>query len=122
MLYIAALLLTLLGLAHSLLGERYILQRLFRRSDKLPKLFGGTDFTKNTLRFAWHLITVMAFGFSLLMVQLANDAGPVAMACAIGASLLVSGVLPLVFTRGRHLSWVCLWTAGALCLAWAAQF
>ncbi len=43
-LYIAALLLFLVGVAHSYLGERYILIRLFRRED-LPKLFGGTQFT-----------------------------------------------------------------------------
>lgn len=54
MLYLAALLVLATGIAHSYLGERYILIRLFRRSD-LPKLFGGTAFTVGTLRFAWHL-------------------------------------------------------------------
>ena len=51
MLQLAALLIVLLGLAHSILGERYILGRLFRRSD-LPKIFGSADFTVRTLRFA----------------------------------------------------------------------
>ena len=46
----AAVLAVLLSLAHSYLGERYILMRLFRRDD-LPKLLGGTDFTTRTLRF-----------------------------------------------------------------------
>ena len=40
----AAFLAICLGIAHSYLGERYILSRLFRRAD-LPKLFGGTEFT-----------------------------------------------------------------------------
>ena len=40
-LYLAAFLFFALGLGHSILGERYILIRLFRRQD-LPKLFGGT--------------------------------------------------------------------------------
>jgi hypothetical protein len=53
--FIAAGLAVLLGVAHSYLGERYILVRLFKRSD-LPKLFGGQEFTRHTLRFAWHLI------------------------------------------------------------------
>lgn len=121
MLYAAAFLVVLLGLAHSWLGERYLLQRLFRRSEHLPKLLGGTDFTKNTLRFVWHMTTVMAFGFALLMVQLADDTAPVGMAKAIGRCLIVCGALPLVYTRGRHLSWVGLFAAGALCLAWAAR-
>lgn len=122
MLYVAAFLIVLLALAHSWLGERYLLQRLFRRSEHLPKLLGGTDFTKNTLRFVWHLTTVMALGFALLMVQLADDTGPAAMANAIGVCLIVSGALPLAYTRGRHLSWLALFAAGVLCLVWAARY
>lgn len=41
---VSALLLFAVGIVHSVLGERYILLRLFRRTD-LPKLFGGTEFT-----------------------------------------------------------------------------
>lgn len=51
MLLIAAILVVLTGIAHSYLGERYILVRLFRR-EGLPRLFGGTAFTVGTLRFA----------------------------------------------------------------------
>ncbi len=40
LLYIAAFLTFAIGVVHSILGERYILIRLFRR-DNLPKLFGG---------------------------------------------------------------------------------
>jgi hypothetical protein len=63
MLVAAAVLMFLLGLAHSVLGERYLLIRLFRRPD-LPTLFGGTAFTTQTLRFAWHLTTVIAWGLA----------------------------------------------------------
>ena len=57
MLIAAALLLVLTGLAHSYLGERDILIRLFKR-DNVPKLFGGTDFTTGTLRSVWHPLTI----------------------------------------------------------------
>ncbi len=57
LLYFAAFLSVALGIAHSVLGERYILTRLFRRAD-LPKLFGSSEFTVRTLRFAWHITTV----------------------------------------------------------------
>ena len=120
MLYAAAGLITALALAHSWLGERYLLMRLFRRSEHLPPLLGGTDFTKNTLRFAWHLISVMALGFALLLVQISGHAGAPAMVALIGAVLFACGLLPLVCTRGRHLSWLGLFAAGGLCLAWAA--
>lgn len=51
MLYTAAFLIFATGLAHSVLGERYLLARLFQR-ENLPKLFGGTSLTIGTLRFA----------------------------------------------------------------------
>jgi hypothetical protein len=122
MLIAAAILVFLLGLAHSILGERYLLIRLFRRPD-LPKLFGGTAFTTRTLRFAWHLTTAIAWGLAAVLVQLdalPGDAGR-SIGMTIGATLLVSGVLPLAFTRGRHLSWLVLFTAGALVLGWAMR-
>jgi hypothetical protein len=54
---LAALLLALAGIAHSYLGERYILIRLLRRAD-LPKLSGGTQFTARILRLAWHATSI----------------------------------------------------------------
>ena len=119
MLQIAAVLIAALGLAHSVLGERYLLVRLFRR--ELPALFGGTGFTRNTLRFAWHLTTVLALGLGAVLWQLADAASAAVLARTIGGCLVVSGLLPLVLTRGRHLSWVVLFAAGGLCLAWAAR-
>ena len=44
---LAAAFAMVLASAHSYLGERYILIRLFRRPD-LPRLFGGVEFTKRT--------------------------------------------------------------------------
>ena len=121
MLQLAALLFVILGVAHSWLGERYLLQRLFRRSDQLPKLLGSTDFTKNTLRFVWHLTTLLGLGFALLLLQLAEHASAAATATIIGGVAIGGALLALVFTRGRHLSWILFLAAGALCLAWAAM-
>ena len=49
MLLFAALLILVVGGAHSYLGERYILIRLFR--GPLPKVLGSEEFTRRTLRF-----------------------------------------------------------------------
>jgi len=117
MLHIAALLIALIGVAHSILGERYILTRLFRRGD-LPKLFGGPEFTQRTLRFAWHLTTILAFGLAGLLVQLAQATPAILLVRTIGWTLFMSGLLPLIHTRGRHLSWLVLFSAAALCLLW----
>ena len=120
MLHLAAILIVLLAIAHSVLGERYILQRLFRR--ELPHLLGGPEFTRRTLRFAWHLTSMLAFGLGAVLWLLAGSPpSPALLARVLGGVLLASGLLPLLFTRGRHLSWVVLFVAGGLCLAWSAS-
>jgi hypothetical protein len=111
----AAILTVLLAVAHSYLGERYILIRLFRRGD-LPKLFGGTRFTQDTLRLAWHITSVAALGFAALLVALAlpGGLGPRVYGRVIGATFVVSGLVALVGSRGRHLSWIVFFTIAAL--------
>ena len=120
MLQLAAALSFLLGLAHSVLGERYILVRLFRRDD-LPRLFGGTQFTKRTLRFAWHITTVLWWGIAVLLWQLASGHADFASVLGvIGYTSIAAGLLPLVITRGKHLSWIVLFVIGGIALAKAA--
>lgn len=105
LLYLAAFLTFTVGVAHSYLGERYILIRLFRR-ENLPKLFGGTTFTTRTLRFAWHITTLAWWGFAVLLILLAQGALSSERALlVIGGVFLASGALTLVASRGRHLAW-----------------
>ncbi|WP_349304035.1 hypothetical protein [Pseudoalteromonas phenolica] len=66
MLLIAASILILCGVLHSVLGEKFILIRLFRR-DNLPKIYGSDAFTKGTIRFAWHITSIAWFGFASLL-------------------------------------------------------
>ena len=116
MLQLAALLIVALGLAHSALGERYILTRLFRRTD-LPKIFGSEDFTRQTLRFAWHITTVAWFGIGALVF--AASQGRLTSQAAmqvIGYTAIASGFLPLIHTRGKHLSWLVMFAIGGLIL------
>ncbi len=94
------------GLAHSILGERYILTRLFRRGN-LPPLFGGTEFTERTLRFAWHLTTVAWWGMAAVLVLLAFGAATARnVSLALGITALVSAVVTAWISRGRHLAWI----------------
>ena len=111
---VGAVLAVLLAGAHSFLGERYILIRLFRRED-LPKLLGGTRFTKDTLRFAWHLTSVAWLGFAALLVSLASARGGAVQAKIISGTFGISGLVALVGSRGRHLSWVVFFAIAALC-------
>ena len=102
---IAAVLLVLVGIAHSYLGERYILIRLFRRED-LPKLFGSTQFTIRTLRFAWHLTTIAWWGYAAILIHLTQ--GTIlrhVVATIVGITFLVTGIVTLAASRGKHLAW-----------------
>ncbi|MCD4692789.1 MAG: hypothetical protein K8R79_07740 [Calditrichales bacterium] len=104
---IAALLAFIIGLAHSVLGERYILIRLFKR--ELPRLFGSDLFTKRTLRFAWHLTTAAWWGMAVIFVALALrevDNTSVIVVNIIAITFLVSAVVSLLGSRGRHFSWI----------------
>jgi hypothetical protein len=116
LLLIAAALLFFTGVAHSYLGERYILIRLFKR-DGLPKLFGGTAFTKGTLRFAWHLTTVAWWGLAYLTAIAAyGNISRDQILLTLGVMALVSAAFPLYFTRGKHLSWIIFLLVGVLML------
>ena len=116
LLYLAAFLATGIGIAHSYLGEHYILLRLFRRDD-LPKLFGSSEFTTRTLRFAWHLTTIAWWGFAVILVVLAN--APVTtstIGLVIGCTFLVHFVIALVGSRGKHFSWPVFLAIGVLAI------
>jgi len=107
----SALLLFGVGIVHSVFGERYILVRLFRRTD-LPKLFGDTRFTARTLRFAWHITTVAWWGFAAILLLLARQSLTSHQLLLIVAStFLLTGAITLVISRGRHLAWAAFYAA-----------
>ncbi len=118
-LLVAAFLLVAIGVSHSYLGERFVLIRLFRRSD-LPRLFGSDAFTRTTLRFAWHITTIAWLGFAALLVAAArsrSDAlGLPALGAIVATTFFISGVISGVASRGRHYSWIVFLAIGIL--AW----
>ena len=105
LLYIAAFLAIAVGIAHSYLGERYILARLFRRNE-LPKLFGSTEFTARTLRFAWHITTVAWWGFAAILFLLAQQAVSFQrLSLVVAITFLLTAAITAAISRGRHLAW-----------------
>ncbi|MDJ0748091.1 MAG: hypothetical protein QNJ11_01340 [Woeseiaceae bacterium] len=104
MLALAALLILAIALAHSYLGERYILVRLFRQS--LPKLFGSDEFTKRTLRFAWHVTSVAWLGFAALLLQAGfGELTRTNVLLVTGITFATTALIALIGGRGKHLSW-----------------
>lgn len=107
LLLIAAGLTVLIAAAHSYLGERYILMRLFRR-DGLPKLLGGVEFTKQTLRFAWHITSLAWLGLGGVMILMASPEAVTraGLGSVVSITFGLTGLIALVASRGRHLSWI----------------
>jgi hypothetical protein len=106
------------GVAHSVLGERYILIRLFRRQE-LPRLFGSDLFTRRTLRFAWHLTTLAWWGFGgQLLVSAFPESGAESLLHVVAATFLATAVVTFGHSRGRHLAWVVFLAIAGL--TWAA--
>ena len=116
LLILAATLMFAMGIAHSWLGERYILIRLFKR-DGLPQLFGSTAFTIGTLRFVWHLTTVAWRGLAWpILIAAGGAVSKDQVLGVIGVVALVSAAFPLYFTKGKHLSWLVFLLVGVLML------
>ncbi len=108
LLIIGATLAVLIGAAHSYLGEQYILVRLFRCSD-LPQMFGSDIFTKQTLRFAWHLTTIAWIGLAsviLIGVVVPSSEQLSAILKVISITFFISSIVTLVTSKGRHFAWI----------------
>lgn len=105
-LLIAAALLAGIAISHSVLGERYILVRLFRRDD-LPRLFGSDWFTRRTLRFAWHITSVAWLGLAVLLVPFAGGATPSRemLLGVVAVTFFSTSVIALIASRGTHFAW-----------------
>jgi hypothetical protein len=118
LLYSAAFLAFAVGIAHSLLGERYILIRLFRRTE-LPKLFGSTLFTIRVLRFAWHITTIAWWGFAAILALLATQSlSQRSLFIVLAITFLTTAAITFAISRGKHLAWpIFLFIGGVCCYA-----
>ena len=105
LLHVAAFLALALGVAHSILGETYILKPLLARGG-LPRLFGGSEFAERTLRFAWHLTSIAWFGFAALLMLLTQPLMTYrSVALIVAVTFIGSAVFTATVSRGRHLAW-----------------
>lgn len=116
----AAIVLIGIGIAHSYLGEKYILVRLFRRDD-LPHLFGSDWFTRRTLRFAWHLTTVAWFAWAALLLIIAdeNAGDPLeSVGMVVTITFAIHAVITAAASKGRHLAWIGFALVSILTFVW----
>lgn len=100
----------IVGAVHSVLGERLIFKRL-RKGSVVPTE-GGSALRESQLRIlwaTWHVATAMGCGLAAVLIWLARPTPepwlqrPALLAVAM--AMLLSAVLVLVGTRGRHPGW-----------------
>ncbi len=112
MYFIAAGILTfVIGLVHSILGERLIFRRM--RSAGFIPTNGGQVLREPHVRIlwaSWHLVTVMGWCIAAGLFELALPSSIHLVQSiapkAVVSSMLASSFLVLIGTKGKHLGWV----------------
>jgi hypothetical protein len=107
LLLVGGLLAVLVGIVHSVLGEKLLLGPLFQRGE-LPKLLGSATFARRTLRFAWHLTTVLLLGIGSTVVALSQsqlDPQAAWILRVFAITFAICSLLSVIGARARHFSW-----------------
>ena len=102
----SACLLVIVALIHSILGEKLIIGPVLKQP--LPHIFGNDFLTKRTLRFAWHLTTVVWLGIACILIYFSRQpvtATEVIVLKIIAAVFILSCLITLMASKGRHFAW-----------------
>lgn len=118
MLLIAATLLFLVGLMHSLLGEKNLIRPLLAKED-FPVVLGSQRNGRLTLWFGWHALTLFWWAQAYVLMQMAVDIETAARTTLIALCVACGtlGLVALLVSKGKHLSWVFFLPLAAI-LAW----
>lgn len=109
--FAAATLTFVVGLVHSVLGERLVFRRM-RQTGAIPTN-GGSVLREGHVRIlwaSWHVATVLgwcvASALFWLSLPFSGEQGAPFVARPIVAAMLACSLLVLVGTKGRHPGWV----------------
>lgn len=119
----AAVLMILIGIAHSVIGEILIFRQL--RAGTIVPLLAPPPLRERHLRILWanwHLTSALGWGLAALLILVAVAPDPSSYALQvriIAVATLAGSLLVLYATRGRHPGWIGLLVAAVL--AWLGQ-
>lgn len=107
MLIIAATLTLLVGLFHSIAGEKRLIRPLLA-TPGLPTLGHGSWYVRALVRTAWHLTTLTWWGLAAMMVTIHSGPAPrhAALLWILCTVFAISGLAALVLSRARHPAWL----------------
>ena len=117
LLFAASIFMLVTGAAHSVLGEFLILRHM-ANFQGVPALLGSVELTKRTLRFTWHLPTLLASGMALILERYAQlphlGVEEKFVIHTICGAMLACSVVTLGISRGKHPGWVAFLVAAVL--------
>lgn len=111
LLLVGALLLTIIGLMHSYLGERYVVSRVLALPN-LPKLRGSREYMQSLLRWAWHLTSLAWWGTAVTLVVLWLGHGLATVGLVTSLTFALHGLI-IVVVNHRHPAWPLFFLAAA---------
>lgn len=103
----SAILLVLVGLMHSALGQRNLISPLLTRED-FPTVLGSQRNGRLTLWFGWHALTLFWWAQAYVLWRMADDPSRAALVTLVSWAFAcaVIGATALVMSKAKHLSWV----------------
>jgi hypothetical protein len=112
---IVAIVLFMLGIAHSVFGEKLLLIPIAK--EKSVILFKQKPYMIGVMRFAWHITSVAWCGMALVIFDFAKVERPLIFSVnALAGTFALTGVIILAFSKGLHPAWFfflaiagCLW-------------
>jgi len=123
-LFSAGCLAFLVGIVHSVLGEILIFRHM--RMGTLVPTYGGEILKERRVRIlwaSWHLVTVFGAGLGVSLIGLSFTSSRFAsldfIELVILFSMLVSSLIVLAATKGKHPGWVGL--LGVAVLIWLGR-
>lgn len=112
-----------IALAHSALGERRLLRPLLNQFGDAG-VAGWDEFSRLTLRFAWHLTSVLMLACAVILLTLAFlpvELVSILVLEILGALFIASAAITGSYSRGRHIAWPLFALVGGLCWWVAAR-
>jgi hypothetical protein len=113
----AAILLTITGLIHSILGEVLIFKKI-RRGGIVPNIELPPLQIRNfqIIWATWHLASLLGILVAIFLFDMAlTDAARPVVLLIVAFTLFVASFLVLFATKAKHPGWISLLLAGLLC-------
>jgi uncharacterized membrane protein HdeD (DUF308 family) len=103
--WIAAALMSLTAVVHSVLGEVRLIRPLMKQRDGMLQ----HDLARRLLRGSWHFLGILMVGCGIVI---AFPQTPDMIVMLIGVTWLAAGIVDVIYTRGKHVGWPLLVLAG----------